>query len=372
MGSVCTEFQQQQRFHQSHQLNVHKKMLREIQIPPRKLIGRRFASAHNGGAPEMFMDSFKSDKSSFRQKYLPYNNVNDDDDEDNPFTSDYFRMYEFKVRMCPRGGSHDWMNCPFAHPGEKALRRDPNKFSYSGTICPEFRKGHCSHGDRCELAHGVFESWLHPTRYRTEACKDGRNCLRRVCFFAHTPRQIRLLPEERSSPMNTPVSHEQKYVNHCCGCCHSNNFMTSPNSTLMGVSQLSPPISPPISPENELEFPPLSRYGSVEYCHAPAELNSGGTSYKDNLTQLMNSMEAMNITETSSSAKKWKSPWIDLNFKVDENQPHFLVSPSTLNQSPGAGTTSKFFDINGENFMENNNGNGLRELDLKWINDLVD
>eukprot|EP00249_Psilotum_nudum_P025073 c29366_g4_i1 orf=1091-2398(-) len=84
--------------------------------------------------------------------------------------------------------------CPFAHPGEKARRRDPKRFHYSGTACPDFRKGSCRRGDTCEFAHGVFECWLHPARYRTQPCKDGTNCRRRVCFFAHTPEQLRLLP----------------------------------------------------------------------------------------------------------------------------------------------------------------------------------
>ncbi|CAK9216812.1 unnamed protein product, partial [Sphagnum troendelagicum] len=107
---------------------------------------------------------------------------------------DQFRMFEFKVRRCMRGRSHDWTECPFAHPGEKARRRDPRRFHYSGTACPDFRKGSCRRGDACEYAHGVFECWLHPARYRTQPCKDGRNCRRRVCFFAHTPEQLRLLP----------------------------------------------------------------------------------------------------------------------------------------------------------------------------------
>lgn len=97
--SACTEFQRQQKFHQSHQLNAQKKMPREIQIPPRKLHRRHLAAAqtlyHNGGgATYIFMDS--ADQSFLSKKRLPYN---DDDDEKNPFTSDYFRMYEFKVRI---------------------------------------------------------------------------------------------------------------------------------------------------------------------------------------------------------------------------------------------------------------------------------
>ena len=46
--------------------------------------------------------------------------------------SDEFRMYEFKVRRCCRTRAHDWTECPFTHPGEKARRRDPRRFSYCG------------------------------------------------------------------------------------------------------------------------------------------------------------------------------------------------------------------------------------------------
>lgn len=112
------------------------------------------------------------------------------------FSSDDFRMYQFKVKRCPRARPHDWTQCPFAHPGEKAKRRDPRRFRYSGTACPEFRRnGCCRRGDACPFAHGVFECWLHPSRYRTQMCTDGTCCKRRVCFFAHTDCELRK-PEE--------------------------------------------------------------------------------------------------------------------------------------------------------------------------------
>eukprot|EP00252_Welwitschia_mirabilis_P023863 TRINITY_DN6868_c0_g1_i2.p1 TRINITY_DN6868_c0_g1~~TRINITY_DN6868_c0_g1_i2.p1 ORF type:complete len:164 (-),score=8.74 TRINITY_DN6868_c0_g1_i2:203-694(-) len=95
------------------------------------------------------------------QRYLPSNN---EDSAAVVYSSDDFRMYEFKVRRCMRGRSHDWTECPFMHPGEKARRRDPRRFNYSGNPCPEFRKGSCRRGDACEFAHGVFECWLHPDR----------------------------------------------------------------------------------------------------------------------------------------------------------------------------------------------------------------
>ncbi|KAJ8527986.1 hypothetical protein K7X08_015437 [Anisodus acutangulus] len=109
------------------------------------------------------------------------------------YSCDEFRMYEFKVKKCTRGRSHDWTECPYVHPGEKARRRDPRKYHYSGIACPDFRKGSCNRGDTCEFAHGVFECWLHPGRYRTQPCKDGVNCKRRVCFFAHSPEQLRVV-----------------------------------------------------------------------------------------------------------------------------------------------------------------------------------
>lgn len=108
------------------------------------------------------------------------------------FSSNHFRMHEFKVKRCPRARPHDWTQCPFAHPGEKARRRDPRRYRYSGTACPEFRKsGCCRRGDACPFAHGVFECWLHPSRYRTQLCTDGTGCRRRVCFFAHSETELR-------------------------------------------------------------------------------------------------------------------------------------------------------------------------------------
>ncbi|GKV17509.1 hypothetical protein SLEP1_g28007 [Rubroshorea leprosula] len=107
------------------------------------------------------------------------------------YRSDEFRMYAYKIKRCPRTWSHDWTECPYAHRGEKAQRRDPLKVPYSAIVCPAFRNGKCPKGDTCELAHGVFEYWLHPSRYRTRACNAGVFCQRRVCFFAHTPEQFR-------------------------------------------------------------------------------------------------------------------------------------------------------------------------------------
>ncbi|XP_057731856.1 zinc finger CCCH domain-containing protein 20-like [Arachis stenosperma] len=153
------------------------------------------------------------------------------------FSTDHFRMFDFKVLNCPRGRSHDWTECPYAHPAEKARRRDPRKYHYSGTACPEFRKGHCRKGDSCEFAHGVFECWLHPQRYRTQLCKDGAACRRRVCFFAHAPDQLRVLaPNSAESQLSDSRSLRR----------NKNNNVSSPTSVLNYSCYF--PESPPSSP----------------------------------------------------------------------------------------------------------------------------
>ena len=57
---------------------------------------------------------------------------------------------------------------------------------------------HCSsslgcmlQGVQCPYAHGVYERNLHPSKYRTQLCTEGNHCSRHVCFFAHSPYQLR-------------------------------------------------------------------------------------------------------------------------------------------------------------------------------------
>jgi hypothetical protein len=97
-----------------------------------------------------------------------------------------------QIDACPKLSEiHDWNECPYLHPGEKARRRDPRVWFYQALPCPEFRKGMCKRGDGCPFAHGVFECWLHPTRYRTTLCKEGGACSRPICFFAHSVATLR-------------------------------------------------------------------------------------------------------------------------------------------------------------------------------------
>lgn len=117
------------------------------------------------------------------------------------YQTDDFRMYAFKILPCSKRYTHDWTTCPFTHPGEKAQRRDPRQFSYTGIACPELKKnakGICPRGDACPFSHTVFEYWCHPSRYRTQMCNDvsnlasGMQCKRKVCFFAHKVEELRV------------------------------------------------------------------------------------------------------------------------------------------------------------------------------------
>ncbi|KAF8058893.1 zinc finger CCCH domain-containing protein 24 [Scenedesmus sp. PABB004] len=109
------------------------------------------------------------------------------------YQSAEFIMYAHKILPCSKRYSHEWTTCPFAHPGEKAKRRDPRTHRYDCHMCPAIVKGEaCELGASCPHSHHVFESWLHPMKFRTMLCKDGDDCHREVCFFAHGAEQLRM------------------------------------------------------------------------------------------------------------------------------------------------------------------------------------
>ncbi|XP_057513518.1 zinc finger CCCH domain-containing protein 30-like [Actinidia eriantha] len=158
------------------------------------------------------------------------------------YSTDEFRMFSFKVRPCSRAYSHDWTECPFVHPGENARRRDPRKYHYSCVPCPDFRKGACRRGDMCEYAHGVFESWLHPAQYRTRLCKDDTSCARRVCFFAHTPEELRPLYVSTGSGVSSPRSNAASAS--AMDMAAALNLLPGSPSSLMSPSPFNQPMSP--------------------------------------------------------------------------------------------------------------------------------
>ncbi|KGN60578.2 zinc finger CCCH domain-containing protein 20 [Cucumis sativus] len=233
------------------------------------------------------------------KRYLPSNEAEMDSDIDvsgkeidsplDAYSSDQFRMYEFKIKKCTRGRSHDWTECPFAHPGEKARRRDPRRYYYSGTACADFRKGSCVKGDACEFAHGVFECWLHPARYRTQPCKDGTSCRRRVCFFAHTPEQLRVLPQQSPRSTSSIPSYDGSPLRQAIeACAKQMPYLSSPGT------------SPPVSPR--IESPPQSPIiKSLNRPHAPSSIKEMVAS----LRNLQLNKELCKLPSPSSSSSSW-------------------------------------------------------------------
>ncbi|KAJ4959112.1 hypothetical protein NE237_026223 [Protea cynaroides] len=268
------------------------------------------------------------------QRYIPSNDIDADSDllgreadmPVGPYATDEFRMYEFKVRRCARGRSHDWTECPYAHPGEKARRRDPRKFHYSGSACPDFRKGNCTRGDSCEFAHGVFECWLHPARYRTQPCKDGTNCRRRVCFFAHSHEQLRVLPQQSPRTAVSTDSFDGSPLRHSFDSYLAKNAMlSSPTST---------PISPPLSPSDS---PPMSP-------SSPLSRSFGSTS----INEVVASFRHLQLSKLKSSPSSW-GVQMGCGFGSPRSstfRPGFYSLPTTPTQAPIRSGTS-YLDICG-------------------------
>ncbi|CAF1731722.1 zinc finger CCCH domain-containing protein 61-like [Brassica napus] len=360
-----------------------------VDIPPRKLLSS--AISPSSPCPE--------DKV---QKECCY-----DSDSDDPYAGDHFRMYEFKIRRCTRSRSHDWTDCPFAHPGEKARRRDPRRYHYTGEVCPEFRNGcDCSRGDMCGFAHGVFECWLHPSRYRTEACKDGKHCKRKICFFAHSPRQFRVLPPSENfvsggggSAASSPASVLSNKNNRCCMFCSH-----SPTSTLLDLSR-SPTSSPPLSPANKSAvFSRMSRrHSAVAHKQVLHELINSldSFSFKEALAASSSSPVIMPVTtgETMLASSNISNhhrlpPWIDVgdrDLQLQQSSFKYAFSPSStpsyLNGqlpppsflrdefTPRGGRLSDF-TVAATAAAEARDKNSFEvghsgDLDLGWVNDLL-
>jgi len=202
--------------------------------------------------------------------------------------TDHFRMYSFKVRViklfnlcasrslscsihcvflthsplslqidaCPHiGEPHDINECPYLHPGERARRRNPRVFHYEALPCPDFRKSQCKRGDACPYGHGVFECWLHPSKYRTTLCKEGAACTRSVCFFAHSLEQLRE-PAANKSSTAAPTAHPQR-------------IPLPPIVTTRGVSTFNSFSSPPCCDLNNPNSP-----GSILHQQCRSSCNS--------------------------------------------------------------------------------------------------
>lgn len=210
------------------------------------------------------------------------------------YDSDEFRMYCFKVLPCSKHYSHDWTVCPFAHPGEKARRRDPRVFKYAGVECPHVKEGlKCPRGDLCPFAHNIFECWLHPTRYRTQLCNEPASCKRKVCFFAHKLEELR----EPSNPIDSLPE----------GGIGSG---TAPLMSLDGLAT-SGAFSGLVHPQRQ----------SVDVASLQ-HLNSLGTANSLNLNDLVSNMQGVNVQNQAQQNQQLTQLLINLLAEIDLNGQH--------------------------------------------------
>ena len=243
------------------------------------------------------------------------------------YTTDEFRMFSFKIRPCSRAYSHDWTECPFVHPGENARRRDPRRYHYSCVPCPDFRKGSCRRGDACEYAHGVFECWLHPAQYRTRLCKDGTDCARRVCFFAHKTHELRPLYVSSGSSITSPRDVTTMSPPPGPGSPSSSLMMSSFSLSNNAVVQVNhgttPCLSPSSSPANSLSgawssssnLPPLHLPGmSLHASRLRSALNARDLSLDD--LGRMSEFDGQILSETSSISSQALSTQARLNAAI--------------------------------------------------------
>ncbi|KAL4519844.1 hypothetical protein Ndes2437A_g08009 [Nannochloris sp. 'desiccata'] len=200
--------------------------------------------------------------------------------------TDQFRMYSFKIDACPHVGEpHDINECPYLHPGEKARRRDPRVFQYEALPCPDFRKSQCKRGDACPYGHGVFECWLHPSKYRTTLCKEGAACTRSVCFFAHSLEQLR----EPTAP--APYKNSTATTT-----AHSQHIQLPPIVTNRGASTLKA-LSLPSSCENNHPDSP----GSILHQQSRSSSNSSSRSSHGSSTNDGHGAFSLSTTTTTLS-----------------------------------------------------------------------
>jgi len=104
-------------------------------------------------------------------------------------------------RLCRQGYA-----CPQYH-NPKDRRRNPKKFKYRSTPCPNVKQGDdwkdpssCEKGDGCSFCHTRTEQQFHPEIYKSSKCHDMSQtgyCPRGpFCAFAHVEQEIRVLDEE--------------------------------------------------------------------------------------------------------------------------------------------------------------------------------
>jgi len=69
------------------------------------------------------------------------------------------------VLPCAKRNSHEWTTCPFAHPNEKARRRDPRIYKYLAIPCPDTKEVRLACFEKCVDQSPAAAQLSYPKRF---------------------------------------------------------------------------------------------------------------------------------------------------------------------------------------------------------------
>lgn len=227
--------------------------------------------------------------------------------------------------------------------------------------------GVCKKGDSCEFAHGVFECWLHPDRYRTQPCKDGSNCPRRVCFFAHSPDQLRTLHQQSiAGKVESDYSSPGRLVLDSHQLTKPTPFLPSPTSIL---------TSPPISPTSS--SPPTSPNGLNPVSELVASMR--GLSFgRTKLSPRAHLASGFEPTRCSSLRPGSHMNNVMRSTPTRPGLGRFHVWESSFEEEPAMERVESGRDIRAQMYAKLSKNNSLEQVDLAgsgpdfgWVAELV-
>ena len=92
-------------------------------------------------------------------------------------------ILQYKVHPCFTCGDKvsdfNKTQCPYYH-NQSDKRRSPfkkEKLIYSPEVCPDLKKSDnsCSRGDKCGMAHNIYETNYHPLVFKLQECLDSKH-----------------------------------------------------------------------------------------------------------------------------------------------------------------------------------------------------
>uniref|UniRef100_H2YS29 C3H1-type domain-containing protein n=1 Tax=Ciona savignyi TaxID=51511 RepID=H2YS29_CIOSA len=138
--------------------------------------------------------------------------------EDPKWQDANFVLANYKTEVCKRPPRlcRQGYACPQYH-NAKDRRRNPKKFKYRSSPCPNVKQGDdwkdpscCEKGDSCLFCHTRTEQQFHPEIYKSTKCHDMTQtgyCPRGpFCAFAHVEQEIRVVEGSPPSVTNADIT----------------------------------------------------------------------------------------------------------------------------------------------------------------------